>query len=133
MVESGRQLNASHVNTLNERLIAGVDELGGAVVTPPEPERRARLRPLDRTRRRSWRRSPRTASSRRRAPRTRAFSSHAYNAEEDIDAVLAALARVGPKYSIREATHLGLDARSEHPREDGAPQIVRDQQLARAP
>ena len=72
MREIGIAETREHVNALNERLIAGVDELGGTVVTPRERRaaRRARLHPLDRRARRSSRRSARTGSSPPSATRT---------------------------------------------------------------
>ena len=76
------------------RLIAGVDELGGIVVTPRDPERRGALVCIRSTD------APalvaalagETGSSPRSATATCASRAHAYNTEEDIDAVLAALA-----------------------------------------
>ncbi len=43
MEEIGVAETRRHVTALNERLIAGVDELGGVVVTPRDPERRGAL------------------------------------------------------------------------------------------
>ena len=43
MRELGVAETRAHVSALNDRLIAGVDELGGTVVTPREPERRGAL------------------------------------------------------------------------------------------
>src|SRR5204863_7209672 len=43
MQEIGIAATREHVNALNDRLIAGVDELRGTVVTPREPERRGAL------------------------------------------------------------------------------------------
>ena len=43
MQEIGIAETRAHVTALNERLIGGVDELGGAVVTPRDPERRGAL------------------------------------------------------------------------------------------
>ena len=43
MEEIGIAETREHVNALNERLIAGVDELGGVVATPREAERRGAL------------------------------------------------------------------------------------------
>src|SRR3954447_2232140 len=43
MMEIGIAETREHVTALNERLIAGVDELGGVVVTPREPESRGAL------------------------------------------------------------------------------------------
>ena len=93
--EIGIAATREHVNALNERLIAGVDELGGVVATPraaPSAAERssASARP---TRPGSSRPSPRTGSSPRSATATSAISPHAYNVEEDIDALLAALER----------------------------------------
>ena len=43
MMEIGIAETREHVNALNERLIAGVDELGGVVVTPRDAEQRGAL------------------------------------------------------------------------------------------
>ena len=43
MQEIGVAETREHVTALNERLIAGVDELGGVVVTPRDPEQRGAL------------------------------------------------------------------------------------------
>ena len=43
MQEIGIAETQEHVNALNQRLIAGVDELGGTVATPREAERRGAL------------------------------------------------------------------------------------------
>ena len=43
MEEIGIAATREHVNALNERLIAGVDELGGIVATPRDAERRGAL------------------------------------------------------------------------------------------
>jgi selenocysteine lyase/cysteine desulfurase len=94
MEEIGVAETREHVTALNDRLIAGVDDLGGTVVTPRDPEQRGALVCI--------------ASS--DAPGLVAelakdgivtsdrdgnlrVSAHAYNTVEDIDAVLAALAR----------------------------------------
>jgi selenocysteine lyase/cysteine desulfurase len=94
MEEIGVAETREHVTALNDRLIAGVDDLGGNVVTPRDPEKRGALVCI--------------ASS--DAPGLVAelgkdgivtsdrdgnlrVSAHAYNTVEDIDAVLAALAR----------------------------------------
>jgi selenocysteine lyase/cysteine desulfurase len=94
MQEIGVAETRAHVSALNEHLIAGVDDLGGTVVTPRDPERRGALVCI--------------ASS--DAPGLVAelakdgivtsdrdgnlrVSAHAYNTGEDIDAVLAALER----------------------------------------
>jgi selenocysteine lyase/cysteine desulfurase len=83
-----------HVTALNERLIGGVDELGGVVVTPREPERRGALVCIASTD------APALVAAlgadgivtSERDGNLR-ISAHAYNIEEDIDAVLARLAR----------------------------------------
>ncbi len=93
MQEIGIAETREHVNALNERLIAGVDELGGTVVTPREPERRGALICIKSTNvnalvaaldERGIVTSERDSNLR--------VSAHAYNTEEDVDAVLAALA-----------------------------------------
>jgi selenocysteine lyase/cysteine desulfurase len=94
MQEIGVAETREHVTALNERLIAGVDELGGTVVTPRDPDRRGALvciassnapglvAELEKDRIVT---SDRDGNLR--------VSAHAYNTVEDIDAVLAALAR----------------------------------------
>ncbi len=74
MMEIGIAETREHVNALNERLIAGVDELGGVVVTPARRRatRRARLHPLDRRACRSSRSWTSRASSPRSATATSA-------------------------------------------------------------
>jgi selenocysteine lyase/cysteine desulfurase len=83
-----------HVTALNEHLIAGVDELGGTVVTPRDPEKRGALVCIASTdapglvaelEKDGIVTSDRDGNLR--------VSAHAYNTVEDIDAVLAALAR----------------------------------------
>jgi selenocysteine lyase/cysteine desulfurase len=94
MREIGVAETREHVNRLNERLIAGVDELGGTVVTPREAERRGALVCIRSTDAPALVRalagegvvtSERDSNLR--------VSPHAYNNEDDIDAVLAALAK----------------------------------------
>ncbi|HEU5372978.1 MAG TPA: aminotransferase class V-fold PLP-dependent enzyme [Gaiellaceae bacterium] len=94
MREIGIAETREHVTALNDRLIAGVDELGGVVVTPREPERRGALVCIRSTDAPALVRalggegvvtSERDSNLR--------VSPHAYNNEEDIDAVLAALAK----------------------------------------
>jgi selenocysteine lyase/cysteine desulfurase len=92
--EIGIAATREHVTALNERLIAGVDELGGVVVTPRAAERRGALVCIASTD------APAlvvalgndgiVTSDRDGNLR---ISAHAYNIEEDIDAVLASLAR----------------------------------------
>ena len=92
--EIGIAATREHVTALNERLIAGVDELGGVVVTPREPERRGALVCIASTD------APALVAAlgndgivtSDRDGNLR-ISAHAYNIEEDIDAVLARLAR----------------------------------------
>jgi selenocysteine lyase/cysteine desulfurase len=90
MQEIGIAETRKHVNSLNERLVAGVDELGGTVVTP---ERRGALICIASTdvsalvaamAERGIVTSERDGNLR--------VSAHAYNTEDDIDAVLEALA-----------------------------------------
>jgi selenocysteine lyase/cysteine desulfurase len=89
MQEIGIPGTRAHVNALNERLVAGVEELGGTVVTP---ERRGALICIASTdvnalvaalEERGIVTSERDGNLR--------VSAHAYNTEEDIDAVLEAL------------------------------------------
>ena len=93
MEEIGIAETREHVNRLNERLIAGVDELGGTVVTPREADRRGALICIASTdvtalvaalAERGIVTSERDGNLR--------VSAHAYNTEDDIDAVLTALA-----------------------------------------
>lgn len=94
MEEIGIAATREHVNALNERLIAGVDELGGTVATPRDPEQRGALVCIPSTDAAALVRalaeegivtSERDGNLR--------ISAHAYNVDADIDAVLAALAR----------------------------------------
>ena len=93
MQEIGIAETREHVNGLNERLIAGVDELGGSVATPRDPERRGALVCIRSTDAPALVRalgedgivcSDRDGNLR--------VSAHAYNVEEDIDTLLTALA-----------------------------------------
>ncbi len=92
--EIGIAATRAHVTALNERLISGVDQLGGSVATPHDPERRGALVCIRSDDAPALVRalgadgivcSERDGNLR--------VSAHAYNVEEDIDAVLAALAR----------------------------------------
>jgi selenocysteine lyase/cysteine desulfurase len=94
MQEIGVAETREHVTALNERLIAGVDELGGTVVTPRDPEKRGALVCIASTdapglvaelEKDGIVTSERDGNLR--------VSAHAYNTVEDIDAVLAGLAR----------------------------------------
>jgi selenocysteine lyase/cysteine desulfurase len=93
MQEIGIAETREHVNGLNDRLIAGVDELGGTVVTPREPERRGALICIKSTdvQRLVQALDERGIVTSERDSNLR-VSAHACNTEDDIDAVLAALA-----------------------------------------
>jgi selenocysteine lyase/cysteine desulfurase len=94
MKEIGIAETAGHVQALNDLLIAGVDELGGRVVTPRDPERRGPLVAIASTDEHALvealSRDGIVTSSRDGNLR---LSSHCYNTREDIEAVLEALAR----------------------------------------
>jgi selenocysteine lyase/cysteine desulfurase len=94
MREIGVAETREHVNGLNDRLIAGVDELGGVVVTPREPERRGALVCIRSTDAPALVRAlgEEGVVTSERDSNLR-VSPHAYNNEQDIDAVLAALAK----------------------------------------
>jgi selenocysteine lyase/cysteine desulfurase len=93
MQEIGIAETREYVLDLNERLIAGVDDLGGTVVTPREPERQGALICI-----RSTDVNALVAALAERGIVTSErdgnlrVSAHAYNTVEDIDAVLEALA-----------------------------------------
>jgi selenocysteine lyase/cysteine desulfurase len=94
MEEIGVAETRTHVTALNERLIGGVDELGGVVVTPRDPEKRGALVCIRSTN------APELVAALGDAGIVTSerdgnlrVSAHAYNTEEDIDEVLAALAR----------------------------------------
>jgi selenocysteine lyase/cysteine desulfurase len=94
MQEIGIEETREHVLHLNAHLIAGVDDLGGTVVTPREPERHGALvciasRDAEELVRTLARWGIVTSS---RAGNLR-ISPHCYNSTEDVDAVLEALAR----------------------------------------
>ena len=102
MLEIGIAETREHVTALNERLIAGVDELGGVVVTPREPESRGALvcvRSTDAPALVGALGGDGIVTSERDG--NLRISPHAYNTDDDIDTVLASLAR-----------HRGLLARS---------------------
>jgi selenocysteine lyase/cysteine desulfurase len=94
MEEIGIAETREHVQGLNERLIAGVDELGGTVVTPRQPERRGALICI-----RSTDVDALVAALQREGIVTSSrdgnlrVSAHSYNSTADVDAVLAGLAR----------------------------------------
>jgi selenocysteine lyase/cysteine desulfurase len=92
--EIGIAETREHVTALTERLIAGVDDLGGSVATPRDPEERGALLCVRSTDSKELVRvlgeegivtSERDSNLR--------VSPHAYNVAEDIDSVLAALER----------------------------------------
>jgi selenocysteine lyase/cysteine desulfurase len=93
MMEIGVAETREHVNALNDRLLGGVDELGGTVVTPREVERRGALICIASTD------APALVTAlaadgivtSERDGNLR-VSAHAYNVEADVDAVLASLA-----------------------------------------
>jgi selenocysteine lyase/cysteine desulfurase len=94
MQEIGVAETREHVTVLNERLIAGVDELGGTVVTPRDPEKRGALVCIASTD------APGLVAELEKGGIVTSerdgnlrVSAHAYNTVEDIDAVLAGLAR----------------------------------------
>jgi selenocysteine lyase/cysteine desulfurase len=92
--EIGIAATREHVTGLNERLIAGIDELGGIVVTPRAPERRGALvciRSTDAPALVSVLEADRIVTSERDG--NLRVSPHAYNVADDIDTLLSALAR----------------------------------------
>jgi selenocysteine lyase/cysteine desulfurase len=94
MKEIGIAATREHVTALTERLVAGVDDLGGTVVTPRDPERRGALvciRSTDAPALVAELGADGIVTSERDS--NLRVSPHAYNTEEDIDAVLAGLAR----------------------------------------
>ena len=104
MREIGIAETREHVNALNERLIAGVDDLGGVVVTPREAERRGALvciRSTDAPELVRRLEADGVVTSERDG--SLRVSAHAYNTVEDVDAVLAGLARHRSLLVRREA------------------------------
>ncbi len=94
MQEIGVADTREHVQALNSRLIAGLDELRAKIVTPRRPKRRGALICVA-----SYDAPALVAVLRREGIVTSSrdsnvrISAHAYNADEDVDALLAALAR----------------------------------------
>jgi selenocysteine lyase/cysteine desulfurase len=94
LMEIGVAETREHVNDLNERLIAGVDELGATVVTPRAAEQRGALVCIASTD------APRLVQvlgdngvvTSERDGNLR-VSAHAYNTNDDIDKLVAVLAR----------------------------------------
>jgi selenocysteine lyase/cysteine desulfurase len=92
--EIGIAETRAHVNALNEQLIAGVDALGGTVVTPRAAENRGALvciRANDAPALVAALGEDGIVTSERDG--NLRVSAHAYNTVEDIDAVLAGLAK----------------------------------------
>ncbi|MDQ2982832.1 MAG: aminotransferase class V-fold PLP-dependent enzyme [Actinomycetota bacterium] len=93
MKEIGIAETREHVNALNEQLIAGVDELGGRIVTPREPERRGALvciKSTDVERLVAVFDEARVVASSRDG--NLRVSAHAYNSADDVQNVLGLLA-----------------------------------------
>src|SRR2546421_5995990 len=94
MQEIGIEETREHVNGLNSRLIAGLDELKATVVTPRRPKRRGALICVKSTDSHALvaalDREGIVTSDRDENLR---ISAHAYNSVEDVDAVLASLQR----------------------------------------
>ena len=91
---AGVEAIESHVRGLNERLLAGLDELGAAVATPRPEEQRGALvcvRSTDVSALVAELGEDRIVTSSRDS--NLRISLHLYNVEEDVDRVLAALAR----------------------------------------
>jgi selenocysteine lyase/cysteine desulfurase len=94
MREIGIAETRAHVTALNDRLIAGVDELGATLVTPREHERRGALvciRSTDAPALVNALAADGIVTSERDS--NLRVSPHAYNDERDIDTVLRSLAR----------------------------------------
>lgn len=94
MREIGIAETREHVNHLNEQLIAGVDDLGGRVVTPRDPERRGPLIAIHSTDEHALvaalERDGVITSSRDGNLRV---SPHCYNSMDDVRVLLEALQR----------------------------------------
>jgi selenocysteine lyase/cysteine desulfurase len=92
--EAGTRAIEEHIAGLADRLIDGLDELGAVVVTPREPERRGPLVCVKST---DVRTLVDTLAAARIVCSERdsnlRIALHLYNVDEDIDTVLAALAR----------------------------------------
>ncbi len=92
--EIGIAATREHVTALNERLIGGVDDLGGIVVTPRAPERRGALvciRSTDAPGLVSALAEDGIVTSERDG--NLRVSPHSYNVDQDIDTLLEALGR----------------------------------------
>ena len=94
MKEIGIEATRAHVSQLNEALIAGIDELGGIVVTPRDPARRGALvaiRSTDEHALVAALAGEQVLTSSR--DRNLRVSAHCYNTHEDIETLLGALRR----------------------------------------
>jgi selenocysteine lyase/cysteine desulfurase len=92
MEEIGISETRAHVSALNDRLIAGVDELGGTIATARAPESRGALiciRSTDAPALVSVLAGEGIVTSERDG--NLRVSAHAYNTAEDVDRVLSAL------------------------------------------
>ena len=92
--EIGIAETRAHVNELNEQLIAGVDELGGTVVTPRAPEKRGALvciRSTDAPTLVAALGADGIVTSERDG--NLRVSAHAYNTVEDVESVLRGLVK----------------------------------------
>ncbi len=106
MMEIGIAETREHVNALNERLIAGIDELGGVVVTPRDAEHRGALvciRSTDAPAARRVLLGGQGIVTSERDNNLR-VSAHAYNTPEDIDHVLAVLGTDGVRPLLASPT-----------------------------
>lgn len=92
MLQIGVEATAAHVRGLNDRLIAGIDDLGGVIATPRDPARRGPLIAIASTDAEQL--VARLADDRvvtsSRAGNLR-VSPHCYNTDDDVDRLLAAL------------------------------------------
>jgi len=94
MQEIGVAATREHVNRLNARLLDGLDELGAAVATPRQEERRGALicvRSTDAPALVAALAGEGVVTSERDS--NLRISLHAYNIEADVDAILSALAK----------------------------------------
>ncbi len=101
MMEIGIAETREHVNQLNERLIAGIDELGGIVMTPRDAEHRGALvciRSTDAPALVAKLGEQGIVTSERDG--NLRISAHAYNTPDDIDHVLRALATDGVRHLL---------------------------------
>jgi selenocysteine lyase/cysteine desulfurase len=94
MQEIGIEETREHVLELNSRLIDGLDELRARVVTPRRPKRRGALVCVASTDVRELVRAlAREGIVTSERDENLRISAHCYNSTEDVDAVLASLAR----------------------------------------